>query len=136
MIKVKDIKTVANGIMSSLPSAADDLLLPTGTGNATGNQLTGSGEEEDEVSDETLSPLQKHFLVVLILAGINVVLGAIYLWITQYGGQRSNGQRSMILFGGGGRRGDGGMEKAAYDRQRKRKMSTHISASMGKQRRT
>ena len=73
-----------------------------------------------------MSSMQKHFLIVFILAAVNAVLGAVYIVITHQG-KRKPFHRNVVL---SMTRRSAVIEKSAHNRQRKRRMSTHIAVSM------
>ena len=85
--------------------------------------------------EDNLSPMVVHFLVVLALVLANTILAAIYAYVHRRGRGRRRRNRDAGHVAGlralEGRRGSDGEVLCRVDRDRKRKMSTHIVLSMG-----
>ena len=84
---------------------------------------------------QQLSSMQKHFLVVFVLAAINCVLGLIYLYLINYA-QRPNNKNKRKKNGDvvlSMNRRSRAIERSVHEqRQKKRRMSTHIAVSIGR----
>ena len=92
------------------------------------NNTTASQQQQ-------LSSMQKHFLVVFVLAAINCVLGLIYLYLINYA-QRPNNKNKRKKNGDvvlSMNRRSRAIERSVHEqRQKKRRMSTHIAVSIGR----
>ena len=92
--------------------------------------FTTSSPLEASSTAPLLSPMERHFLVVFVLAGANAILGAIYAYIW-YRGKRKQSYNfsgdTVTTY-----RRQSSVEDAAQMKYKRRKMSTHIALSVNK----